>query len=89
VLIVAVYCLLVSICIAGGLLHCFTWAEVVPAIELVVSGLLVGVLVFDFEEQAINGIMIATIIENMRSIFGYFIVPPKKLRVTTMPYIIL
>jgi hypothetical protein len=88
VLIVAVYCLLVSICIAGALLHCFTWAEVVPASELVASGLLVGV-VFDFEEQAINVIMIATIIENMRSIFGYFIVPPKKLRMITMLYILL
>jgi len=45
--------------------------------------------VFDFEEQAINVIMIATIIENMRSSFGYFIVPPKKLRMITMPYILL
>jgi hypothetical protein len=55
----------------------------------VVGGLVVDELGFDVEEQDINGIMMAIIIENMRNIFGYFIVPPKKFIITTRRYIIL
>jgi hypothetical protein len=59
VLIVAVYCLLVSICMAGGLIHSFTCAVVVAA----------GELVADFEEHAINDIIMATSVKNRRSNF--------------------
>jgi hypothetical protein len=67
------YCLPVSICIAGGLLHFFTSADVVAA----------GKLVVDFDEHAINGTNMATNAKNRRSNFGYFIVPPKSISLVT------
>jgi hypothetical protein len=77
-----VYCLPVSICIAGGLLHSFTWADVVEAGKLVV-----GKLVVDFEEHAINGTNMVTKAKNRRSNFGYFIIPPKNIKSGNKPYI--
>jgi hypothetical protein len=69
--IVAVYCLPVSICIAGGLLHSFTSADVVAAGKLVAVKLVV-----DLDEHAINGIITMTNGKNKRISFGLFIIPP-------------
>ena len=75
--------MLVSICIAGGLLHSFTWADVVAAGILEVGSLVVNKLVVDFEEHAINGTNMATNAKNRRSNFGYFIVPLKNISLET------
>jgi hypothetical protein len=71
-----VYCVLVSICTTGGLLHSFTWVDVVAAGMLEVCWLVIDELVVNFEEHAINGTNMATKAKNRRSNFGYFMVPP-------------
>jgi uncharacterized Fe-S cluster-containing radical SAM superfamily enzyme len=72
---VAVYCLPVSICISGGLPHPFTSADVVAA-GILVAGKLAG----DFDEHAINGTITITNVKNKRISFGFFMIPPAKIK---------